>query len=80
MHARLRAAASADVEAAVDYNGDTAGPDIAVDFVDDFQAAISHLTRYPFSVSLTGAQRAKVRRERTKHTCLLSDHVHCARC
>ncbi len=28
----------------------------------------------------TGAQRAKVRRERTKHTYLLSGHVHCARC
>ena len=28
----------------------------------------------------TGAQRAKVRRERTKHTYLLSGHVHCAEC
>ena len=27
-----------------------------------------------------GSQRAKVRRERTKHTYLLSGHVHCARC
>lgn len=28
----------------------------------------------------TGAQRASVRRERTKHTYLLSGHVHCAEC
>jgi len=28
----------------------------------------------------TGAKRAKVRRERTKHTYLLSGHVHCAQC
>ena len=28
----------------------------------------------------TGAQRAKVRRERTKHTYLLSGHVRCAEC
>ena len=28
----------------------------------------------------TGAQRAKVRRERTQHTYLLSGHVYCAEC
>ncbi len=52
MHARLRAVASADIEAAVDYYLDTAGPDIAVGFVNDFEAAVTHLTQFPFSGSL----------------------------
>jgi toxin ParE1/3/4 len=52
MHARLRAVAAADVDAAIDYYRGNAGPDIAVDFINDLEAAISHLTRYPFSGSL----------------------------
>ncbi len=52
MRARLRAAATADINAAIDYYRTNAGPDTAVDFVDDLEAAISHLTRYPLSGSL----------------------------
>ncbi len=52
MHARLRAAATADIESAVDYYRDNAGIDSAADFVDDIESAISHLTRYPGSGSL----------------------------
>lgn len=52
MHARLRAVATADVDSAIDYYRNTAGPDIAEDFVNDFEAAISHLTQHPLSGSL----------------------------
>ncbi len=52
MDAHLRAIAAADIDAAVDYYGDNAGPHIAVDFIGDLEAAISHLTRYPLSGSL----------------------------
>ena len=52
MHARLRAGAAADSDSAVDYYRDNASPDIAVDFINDLEAAISHLTRYPLSSSL----------------------------
>lgn len=52
MQARLRAVATADLDAAVDYYRDHAGPDIAVDFVEDLEGAISHLSRYPLSGSL----------------------------
>ncbi len=52
MHARLRAAATVDIEAAVDYYRDNAGIDTATDFVDDIESAISHLQRYPGSGSL----------------------------
>lgn len=52
MDARLRAVAAADIDAAVDYYRETAGGDTAIDFVDSFESALAHLTRYPFGGSL----------------------------
>jgi toxin ParE1/3/4 len=51
MDARLRAVAANDVNSAINYYRNNADPHIAVDFINDLEAAISHLTRYPFSGS-----------------------------
>ena len=52
MRARLRAVAANDVEAAVAYYREEAGHEIALDFVDALEAAISHLQQHPFTGSL----------------------------
>lgn len=52
MQAQLRAAAERDVEDAVVYYRDEAGPQITLDFLDALEAAVTHLCDYPFSGSL----------------------------
>ncbi len=52
MQAQLRAAAERDVEDAVVYYRDEAGPQIALDFLDALEVAIAHLCDYPLSGSL----------------------------
>ena len=52
MHARLRAVSAADIDAAIDYYHNNASPEIAVDFINNLETAISHLTQYPLSGSL----------------------------
>lgn len=52
MQANLRAFAVNDIEAAVTYYHDEAGPGTALDFVDALEAAINHLRRYPLTGSL----------------------------
>lgn len=52
MLAQLRAAAERDVDDAVAYYRDEAGPQTALDFIDSLEAAIEHLCAYPFSGSL----------------------------
>ena len=51
MRAQLRAVANADVEAAVVYYRDSAGPAIAVEFINELEIAISHLARHPLAGS-----------------------------
>jgi toxin ParE1/3/4 len=50
--AQLRAAAERDVEDALVYYRDEAGPQIALDFLDALEAAVTHLCQYPLSGSL----------------------------
>lgn len=52
VQAQLRAAAERDVEQAVDCYRDEAGPQIALDFLDGLEAAITHLCEHPLSGSL----------------------------
>ena len=52
MQIDLRALAAADIEAAVDHYREEAGPQVALDFIDALEAAISHLHHYPNSGSL----------------------------
>ena len=52
VQAQLRAAAERDVEDAVAYYRDEAGPQIALDFLDALEEAITHLCDHPFSGSL----------------------------
>lgn len=52
VHAHLRAAAERDVEGAVAYYRDEAGPSVALDFVDAFEAAIRGLCDHPLMGSL----------------------------
>lgn len=56
MKASLRAAASADIVSAVSYYRDQAGPETAVDFVDQLEAAIEHLRRHPLIRGGTGTE------------------------
>ena len=51
-HAHLRAAAQRDVEEAVAYYRDEAGPNVALDFVDSFEAAMRSLCDHPLMGSL----------------------------
>ena len=60
MHARLRAVAAADVDSVVAYYRDTAGSDVAVEFIGELEAAISHLIRHPFSGSLRFAYELEI--------------------
>lgn len=50
--AHLRAAAHRDVEEAVTHYRDEAGKNVALDFIDSFEAAISQLRDHPLSGSL----------------------------
>lgn len=52
MQVHLRARAANDVEAAVAYYREEAGPDTALSFVDALEAAINHLQQHPFTGSL----------------------------
>ena len=52
VHAHLRAAAQRDVEEAVAHDRDEAGPNVALDFVDSFEAAIRGLCDHPLMGSL----------------------------
>ena len=52
MDARLRAVAALMSMRPSATTETTPAPDIAVDFISELEAAISHLTRYPFSGSL----------------------------
>jgi toxin ParE1/3/4 len=52
VQAHLRAAAQHDVEEAVAYYRDEAGTDVALDFVDSFEAAIGSLCDHPLTGSL----------------------------
>lgn len=59
-HAHLRAAAERDVEVAVASYRDEAGPEVALDFVDSFEAAISHLCGHPLIGSLRFAYELEI--------------------
>lgn len=52
MQAQLRSAAERDIEDAVTYYRDEAGHQIALDFLDALESAITHLCQYPLSGSL----------------------------
>lgn len=52
MQTNVRALAQADIEAAVTYYRDEAGPKTAHDFVNALEAAITHLRRHPLTGSL----------------------------
>lgn len=52
MHAQLRAVAEHDVEEAVAHYRSEAGPETALGFVDELEAAITHLCEYPLIGSL----------------------------
>jgi toxin ParE1/3/4 len=52
VQAQLRAVAERDIEDAVDYYRDEAGPQLALDFLDALEAAITLLCQYPLSGSL----------------------------
>lgn len=52
MQAQLRAAAERDVQDAVDYYREEAGPEIALGFIDSLESAILHVCQYPLSGSL----------------------------
>lgn len=52
MHVQLRATAVADLEEAVRYYGEEAGPEVALAFVDAFDAATSQLRDHPLIGSL----------------------------
>ncbi len=60
MHARLRAVAAADIDSAIAYHRETAGPDVAVGFVDEFENAIPLLIRYPLTGSLRFAYELEI--------------------
>ncbi len=49
MQVRLRAVATEDIEAAIDYYRAEASPDTALAFVESLETAIEHLTRHPFT-------------------------------
>ena len=48
MHAQLRSTAEHDIEQAVAHYRDERGPELALDFVDAFEAAIADLCHHPF--------------------------------
>jgi toxin ParE1/3/4 len=50
--ARLRVAAERDVDGAVTYYRDEAGPDVALEFIDALEAAISQVSTHPLMGSL----------------------------
>lgn len=52
MIADLRSLASTDIDEAVAYYRGEAGTQVALDFVDALEAAISHLLRHPLTGSL----------------------------
>jgi len=60
VHARLRTVAAADIDSAIAHYRETAGPDVAVRFVDEFENAISLLIRYPLTGSLRFAYELEI--------------------
>lgn len=60
MQIRLRAVAAADVESAISYYRETAGSAVATDFVDEFEKAISMLTRHPHTGALRFAYELEI--------------------
>ncbi len=60
MQARLRALAANDIDAAVTYYRNEAGQQIALDFVDALEAAITHLRQHPLTGSLRFAYELEI--------------------
>lgn len=60
MDARLRAVVATDIDSAVAYYREKPGPDVAADFVDEFENAISILIRHPLSGSLRFAYELEI--------------------
>jgi len=52
VHADLRTVAAADIDSAVTYYRNEAGPEVAVNFVDELEAAVAHLLQHPMTGSL----------------------------
>ncbi len=52
MQARIRQLAADDIDTIVSRYRDDAGPEVAVDFVDQLEAAIEHLLSHPLTGSL----------------------------
>ena len=52
MDAKLRALAATDIESAVTHYRKEAGAQVALDFVDELEAAIDHLRQHPHTGSL----------------------------
>ncbi len=60
MRACLRAVAAADIDSAIAFHRENAGPDVAVRFVDEFENAISLLIRHPLTGSLRFAYEFEI--------------------
>jgi toxin ParE1/3/4 len=60
VEARLRAVAAGDIQSAVAYYRESSGPSIADDFIDELEAAISHLLRHPLAGSLRYAYELEI--------------------
>ncbi len=58
--AHLRAAAERDVEAAIGYYRDEGGPDVALAFVDAFEAAVGTIRAHPLIGSLRFAYELEI--------------------
>ena len=67
MRADLRSAAAADIDSAVTYYRNEAGPDVAVDFVDKIDAAVAHLRQHPMTGSLRFSYELEIPGLRTWH-------------
>ncbi|MFT7649383.1 MAG: toxin ParE1/3/4 [Candidatus Poriferisodalaceae bacterium] len=52
MLAKLRTIAAADIDSAVAYYRNEVSPEVAINFVDELEAAIGHLRRHPLTGSL----------------------------
>ena len=60
MDAELRVLAATDIESAAIHYRNEAGPQIALDFVDELEAAIEHLCRHPHAGSLRFAYEVEI--------------------
>jgi len=60
VQAHLRSVAVADVASAVNHYRNEAGPEVAVNFVDELETATQHLLRHPHTGSLRFAYELEI--------------------